>query len=138
VASMPPAYMALGIVDIARSESLDPLEVARVHFALGDRLGLDHLTERILALPRDDRWRTMARATLRDDLHAVHTQLTSRVLATTSADNEPESRIDAWSEAEGSVLERAMSTLEEIWSDDTPDLARLSVGLRVVRSLLSG
>ena len=27
---------------------------------------------------------------------------------------------------------------EEIWSEDTPDLARLSVGLRVVRSLLSG
>jgi glutamate dehydrogenase len=138
VASLPPAYMALGIVDIARTESLDPMEVARTHFALGDRLGLDHLTGRILALPRDDRWRTMARATLRDDLHAVHTQLTSRVLATTSADAAPEQRIEAWADAEGGVLARAMTTLEEIWSDDTPDLARLSVGLRVVRSLLSG
>jgi glutamate dehydrogenase len=138
VASMPPAYMALGIVDIARTEELDPMDVARVHFALGDHLGLDHLTERILALPRDDRWRTMARATLRDDLHAVHASLTSRVLATTSTDDTPEARIEAWSETEGSVLERATSTLEEIWSDDTPDLARLSVGLRVVRSLLSG
>jgi glutamate dehydrogenase len=138
VASMPPAYMALGIVDIARTESLDPMEVARVHFTLGDRLGLDHLTGRILALPRDDRWRTMARATLRDDLHAVHSQLTSRVLATTSGDKPPEQRIDDWAGSEGAVLERSMSTLEEIWSDDTPDLARLSVGLRVVRSLLSG
>ena len=27
---------------------------------------------RILALPRDDRWQTMARAALRDDLYAVH------------------------------------------------------------------
>jgi glutamate dehydrogenase len=138
VASMPPAYMALGIVDIARTESLDPLEVARVHFGLSDHLGLDRLTERILALPRDDRWRTMARATLRDDLHAVHAQLTSRVLATTSPDDPPVARIATWSETEGPVLERAMTTLEEIWSEDTPDLARLSVGLRVVRSLLSG
>jgi glutamate dehydrogenase len=138
VASMPPAYMALGVVDIARSESLDPLEVARIHFELGDHLGLDQLTERILALPRDDRWRTMARATLRDDLHAVHTQLTSRVLATTSPDDPPATRITTWTETEGVVLERAMTTLEEIWSEDAPDLARLSVGLRVVRSLLSG
>jgi glutamate dehydrogenase len=35
------------------------------------------------------------------------------------------------------VLGRASSTLEEIWADETPDLARLSVGLRVVRTLLS-
>jgi glutamate dehydrogenase len=138
VASMPPAYMALNIVDIAQAVSMDPLEVARIHFTLGDRLGLDHLTARILALPRDDRWRTMARATLRDDLHAVHGQLTWRVLATTSPDSTPAERIDEWTETEGVVLQRAMATLEEIWSEDTPDLARLSVGLRVVRSLLSG
>jgi glutamate dehydrogenase len=80
----------------------------------------------------------MARATLRDDLHAVHSQLTSRVLASTSADDSPEERIAAWAEVEGPVLDRAMSTLEEIWAEDAPDLARLSVGLRVVRSLLSG
>jgi glutamate dehydrogenase len=138
VASMPPAYMALNIVDIAQAEGLDLMDVARVHFTLGDRLGLDHLTQRILALPRDDRWRTMARATLRDDLHAVHAQLTSRVLATTADDGTPADRIDEWAATEGAVLERSMATLEEIWSDDTPDLARLSVGLRVVRSLLSG
>ena len=138
LAAMPPDYMALNIVEVAQTEGLDPKEVARIHFTLGDRLGLDHLTERILALPRDDRWRTMARATLRDDLHAVHAQLTSRVLASTAADATPAERIDEWTATEGVVLERAMSTLEEIWSEDTPDLARLSVGLRVVRSLLSG
>ena len=50
---------------------------------------------------------------------------------------EPEQRIEHWSQAEGVVLGRAASTLEEIWADETPDLARLSVGLRVVRTLLS-
>ena len=33
-----------------------------------------------------DRWQTMARAALRDDLHAVHAQLTAQVLAATDAD----------------------------------------------------
>ena len=43
--------------------------------------GSPTLVARILALPRDDRWQTMARAALRDDLHAVHAQLTAQVLA---------------------------------------------------------
>jgi glutamate dehydrogenase len=137
VASTPPAYTALSIVDIAKAASLDVLEVARVHFVLGEQLGLDRVTERILALPRDDRWRTMARAAMRDDLHAVHAKLTARVLSTTDADAPAEKRIEQWAADEGATLERTMATLEEIWAEEASDLARLSVGLRVVRSLVS-
>ena len=98
------------------------VEVARLHFALGDRLGLSTLVAKILALPRDDRWQTMARAALRDDLHAVHAQLTAAQLAG-SPPPEKESQ-------------QAVKTLQEICSDDDSDLARLSVALRVVRTLL--
>ena len=38
---------------------------------------------------------------------------------------------------ERSVIERAAATLEEICREETAELARLSVGLRVVRGLLS-
>jgi glutamate dehydrogenase len=137
VASTPPAYSALSVVDIAAEESLDVIEVARLHFALAEKLGLDRVTGRILALPRDDRWRTMARAAMRDDLHAVHAKLTARVLSTTDADAPAEKRIEQWAAAEGTTLERTMGTLEEVWSEESSDLARLSVGLRVVRSLVS-
>jgi glutamate dehydrogenase len=85
VAVFPPAYMLLGIIEIANGENLDATEVARLHFALGERLGLPALVGRILALPRQDRWQTM----------------------------------------------------EEICADEVADLARVSVGLRVVRGLLS-
>ena len=57
-----------------------------MHFALGERLGLSALVARILTLPREDRWQSMARAALRDDLHAVHAQLTAQVLAETDGD----------------------------------------------------
>jgi glutamate dehydrogenase len=33
------------------------------------------------------------------------------------------------------LVDRAISTLDEICADDAADLARLSVGLRVVRTL---
>ena len=35
------------------------------------------------------------------------------------------------------LVNRAVETLQEICSDDRADLARMSVGLRVVRTLLS-
>ncbi len=87
VAVLPPAYMVLGIVETAKRDDLDALEVARVHFALGERLGLPALVSRILALPRSDRWQTMARASLRDDLHGVHSTLTAQVLSDTSSES---------------------------------------------------
>ena len=134
---LPPAYMLLNIVEIALRENRDPMVVARVHFALGERLGLPALVQRILGLPRDDRWQTMARAALRDDLHSVHAQLTAQVLATTSADDSAAARIAAWEDADDVVVQRATATLGEICADEMTDLARLSVGLRVVRGLLS-
>ena len=77
VAVLHPAYQLLYVIEIADREGLDPVEVARVHFQLGERLGLPMLVGKILALPRDDRWQTMARAALRDDVYAVHAQLTA-------------------------------------------------------------
>jgi glutamate dehydrogenase len=111
--------------------------VARLHFALGERLGLPALVQRILALPRADRWQTMARGAVRDDLYTVHSQLTAQVLTSTSEDEPVPARIAAWEERDSVVVGRAAATLEEICADDSADLARMSVGLRVVRSLLA-
>ena len=69
---------------------------------------------RILALPRDDRWQTMARAALRDDLHAVHAQLTAQVLGETAGDQPVPVRIADWEEGDEVVVSRAVGTLDEI------------------------
>jgi glutamate dehydrogenase len=137
VAVLAPAYGVLGIVETAAREGIDPLEVARVHFALGERLGLPLVVARILALPRDDRWQTMARAALRDDLHGVHTQLTAQVLLSTTPEDAAPARVATWEDANEVQVARAARTLEEICSDESADLARMSVGLRVVRGLLA-
>ncbi|MBA8795319.1 glutamate dehydrogenase [Friedmanniella endophytica] len=135
LAGLPAAYGALTIVQTAGRTGHDPVEVARVHFALGERLGIDVLLTRIIELPRDDRWQTMARAALRDDLHSVHAALTAEVLAvpvdgTTGAD----ARVEAW-EQQAAPIGRAVQTLGSICAGE-PDLARMSVGLQVVRGLL--
>jgi glutamate dehydrogenase len=91
----------------------------------------------VLALPRKDRWQAMARAALRDELHSVHVQLTGQVLAHTSPEDSAADRVAHWQEGEGTAVRRATTTLDEICADDRADLARLSVGLRVVRTLLT-
>ena len=123
IAQLPAAYVLFGVVDVAHREGLDPVEVTRTHLAVGDRLGLSTVLARIQALPREDSWESLARTAIRDDLHAAHAELTVRAL------HDP-----SWLDSE--AVERATATLSRIVADEKADLARLSVGLRVVRSLL--
>jgi glutamate dehydrogenase len=132
-ALLPAAYAALTIVQIAGRTDQDVLQVARVHVTVGQRLGLDRLLSRIIELPRDDRWQTMARAALRDDLHSVHAQLTALVLAGGDGGS-AEELVRRW-EKDNDAVGDAVTTLRTMCAG-RPDLARMSVGLRIVRSLL--
>lgn len=136
VAALPPAYALLGVIETATRIDVDPETVARVHFALGERLGLSTLLARILVLPRADRWQTMARAALRDDLHAVHARLTAQALASSDADDSAPARVAAWEEKDARAVDQAATVLEQVCAEE-PDLARLSVGMRVVRGLVA-
>jgi len=137
VAILPFAYSGLEVVEIAKRDGLDAVEVARVHATLAERLGLSQLAAKIAALPREDRWQTMARASLRDDFHAVHAALTAQVLASTQADVPAETRVAEWESGDSVVVTRATATIDEILAGDEADLARLSVGLRVIRTMLT-
>jgi len=136
IAALPAAYAALSIVQTASRSGLDVLRVADVHFTLGQRLGLDRLLGRISELPRKDRWQTMARAALRDDLHAVHAQLVGEVLSLDrGADTHARDLVSSW-ERDNPEAADSITTLQAICSGPA-ELARVSVGLRVVRGLLA-
>jgi glutamate dehydrogenase len=136
VAVLPFAYSALELVEIAKRDDVDAIVAAHVHAELSERLGLSQFAEKIYALPREDRWQTMARASLRDDFYAVQAALTAQVLATTDTAAEAAARVASWEADDAVAVDRARSTLSDILSDDTADLARLSVGLRVIRTML--
>jgi glutamate dehydrogenase len=92
--------------------------------------------DRIIELPRADRWQSMARAAIREDLYAAHAALTADVLAVGDDTSTPEQRYKAWEQKNAAILGRARSTLEEIQSSDAFDLANLSVAMRTMRTLL--
>ncbi|WP_182898825.1 NAD-glutamate dehydrogenase [Microbispora sp. H10830] len=137
VAAMVPAYSTFDLVEIAAYTGRPVSEVAEVYFDLADRLQLARLRERVIALPRDSRWNSMARAALRDDLYAAHATLTRDVLIHSRPGLSPEERLASWTEANQAAVTRSRQTLSEIWESDTFDLATLSVALRAVRTLVS-
>ncbi len=136
VAGFSSAFPILDVVAIADRLDKDPMDVAEVYYDLGDRLGITQLMDRIIELPRADRWQSMARASIREDLYAAHAGLTQDVLSVGNGSSTPEQRYKAWEEKNAALLGRARSTLEEIQGSDDFDLANLSVAMRTMRTLL--
>jgi glutamate dehydrogenase len=136
VAGMTAAYSALDIVEVSRDSGVDVAQVAEVYFDLADRLPLSRLLQRVNALSREDRWKTLARAALRDELYSAHAGLTFDVLSVGSHVIGSDERFEAWYQRNASEVARARQTLEEIANADTHDLATMLVAMRVLRSLL--
>ena len=136
VAGFSSAFPILDVVAIADRIEKAPMAVAEVYYDLGDRLGITQLMDRIIELPRADRWQSMARASIREDLYAAHAGLTQDVLSAGNGSSTPEQRYKAWEERNAALLGRARTTLEEIQGSDDFDLANLSVAMRTMRTLL--
>jgi glutamate dehydrogenase len=139
VAGMVPTYSAFDIVQVAASAGRGIEETAEVYFDLADRLQIARLRDRITALPREDRWSTMARAALRDDLYAAHASLTQDVLGVSGPQTprSPEERLVAWASRNESAVAMAAQTLGEIWESERFTFTTLSVALRAVRTLVA-
>jgi glutamate dehydrogenase len=128
VAALPAMFAALDVVEVARETRLDVAAVAAVHFRLGSELELHWLRDRIVALPRGDRWSARARAALRDDVYTLHRSLTAQVLRDGS-------EVEDWIAANPSS-ERYLATLADVRLGRKYDLTTLPVVVREARHLL--
>lgn len=136
VAGLSSAFPTLDVTEVAERSGKDVAEVADLYYDLGDRLSITHLLDRIIELPRVDRWSSMARTSIREDLFAAHAQLTEDVLACGPESATSEERFAAWAELNSTLLSRAQTTLDDIRGSDTYALSSLSVAMRVIRTLL--
>jgi glutamate dehydrogenase len=109
---------------------------AQVMHALTERLALVPLRELVLALPRDRRWPSMARASLRDDLAAEQSSLTEDVLSTRASDeDDPHQLVAAWEKSWDATQARSAAQLADIAAGDRQELAELLVAVRTLRGL---
>ncbi|MGO9956968.1 MAG: NAD-glutamate dehydrogenase [Solirubrobacteraceae bacterium] len=136
VASMPALLAAFDIVEDATGSDAPMSVVMEVYFGLGSRLGLDWLRDRILELPRGDRWQALARAALRDDLYRLHRSLTRDALGA-GAEEGSESAISGWLRRNAAAIERSQSVLADVRAAHVFDTTTLPVALRDLKSLVA-
>lgn len=132
-------FALLDVARIATATSLPADRVASMYFAVYDRFEIDSMLTRITELPRQDRWQTLARAALRDDLYAVVAELTQTVLRFgEDSDAEPSAPVgellQRWEDEHRESLNRAVGTIEQLHGRS--DMASMSVALRMMRSIV--
>jgi glutamate dehydrogenase len=129
-------YSLLDVIDIADIVDREPAEVADTYFALMDHLGTDGLLTAVSRLGRDDRWHSLARLAIRDDIYGSLRSLCFDVLAVGEPVESGEEKIAEWEMTNSSRVTRARRTLTEIYEDEEHDLATLSVAARQLRSMI--
>jgi len=136
VASMPALLSVFDIVEDAAGTGRDQATVTMAYFTLGSRLELDWLRDRILELPRADRWQALARAALRDDLYSLHRSLTHDVIEVGDSQMNSEQAIDIWWRRNAEAVQRCLAVLADIKASRTYDTTTLPVALRELRNLI--
>jgi glutamate dehydrogenase len=129
-------FSLLDIIDIADIADRDGAEVADLYFTLMDDLRVDDLLTAVSQLERNDRWHSLARLAIRDDIYSSLRALTMDVLSVGEPDETGEQKIAEWEFTNASRLERARGTLAEIFASGEPDLATLSVAARQIRGMI--
>ncbi|WP_326546036.1 NAD-glutamate dehydrogenase [Mycolicibacterium sp. ND9-15] len=128
-------FSLLDIIDIGDIVDREPDEVAGTYFALMDYLNTDTLLTAVSRLDRDDRWHSLARLAIRDDIYGSVRALCLDVLAVGEPEETAEEKIAEWEATNGSRVNRARRTLSEINGSGQHDLATLSVAARQIRSM---
>ncbi|WP_269531886.1 NAD-glutamate dehydrogenase [Chitinimonas sp. BJYL2] len=123
----------LDIARLARQSKAAVEDVAQAYFRLESALQIDWLREVVDGLPRDNRWQTLARMALRDELYREHAGLTGRVLTGTGT---VQKRVDGWLKAREGALEHVSRMFEELRAS-IPDLAMVSAAMREIRNRLA-
>ena len=126
----------LDIIELSQQREWSLDDVATVYFALSALVHFDDALTRVTALAQDERWGTMARAAMREDLYAVMNELTASVLSHTDSGT-AEERIDEWMAQGGGAAARSLGeAVDAVDAGDETGLATISVALRRLRSLV--
>ncbi len=120
-------FPALDLVDLVPHAATGLEQAARAYFGIDAELGLTGWRAQINRLPTDTLWQTQARASARDDVYSIASQITRGLLARGE-------ELSLWREQQLPAIERLCRLLSDI-STQGADLAPVSVALRQLRQL---
>lgn len=143
------AFESFALMDVLRTaetNELDADQVAHLYFSVYDRFYLNDMLSYISYLPRTDRWETLARSALRDDIYEIAAALALKIAREqgTGANDASSAAelVDAWVKANPVRTGRVDDMYAElkdgaIPENEHPHLAVLSVMVRALRAMVS-
>ncbi|HJU50683.1 MAG TPA: hypothetical protein VJ575_08165, partial [Pseudogulbenkiania sp.] len=123
----------MDIIEIGEGEELTQDVLASNYFRLGKVLQLDWMREAITRLPRDNRWQSLARSALRDDLYRLHRKVAKLAIQECKGS---EDLAGAWLEKRHHDVETCHQMFAELQAFQSLDLAMLSAGMRELNNHL--
>jgi glutamate dehydrogenase len=135
LAALPYLEACADIIEVARERKLKPIEVAKVHFRLGEALNVPWLVAQIDALPVEGRWHAVARGVLRDELGAQQRALVQQVLSMPGAN--ADAKVKHWLERDDASLRFTLAMLAELAAQKTLDYPTASVAVQRLSQLAS-
>jgi len=135
MASTQAMFSALDIIDAATANGHSIEEVARVYFALGDKLGLGWFRDQITNRPVETHWDALVREALRDDVDWQQRGLSIGVLVHKTRRKDLDGRIQSWMKKYEQLIDRWHGMLTEIRGTTTITYTMLSVAVRELLDL---
>ncbi|WP_343124846.1 NAD-glutamate dehydrogenase [Lysobacter antibioticus] len=133
LAALPYLEPSCDIIELARECKLKPVEVAKVHFRLGEALRLPWLQEQIDALVVDGRWHAVARGVLREELSTQQRVLVGQVLKMPGAT--AEAKVQQWLGRDDQSLRFTLAMLTELAAQKSLDYPTASVAVQRLSQL---
>ncbi|MEP6632847.1 MAG: NAD-glutamate dehydrogenase domain-containing protein, partial [Luteimonas sp.] len=135
LAALPYLEACCDIIELARERKLKPVEVAKVHFRLGEALRLPWLIEQIDGLTVEGRWHAVARGVLRDELAMQQRALVGQVLSMPGANADV--KVKHWLQRDDASLRFTLAMLNELAAQKTLDYPTASVAVQRLSQLAS-
>jgi glutamate dehydrogenase len=134
IAALGTMTQILDVVELAREFRLPATEVGAAHFALAAELELDVLREHIDRLEADNRWRAMARTTLRESLAREQRALLRGALAAARGSSVDDA-LAKWLEKHANEVASVQHTFDDMLASAPLDYAAISVALKEMGKL---
>ena len=136
VAGLVAMSSALDIVEVAKATKREVALAAAVYFSLGSRLELLWLRDQIAKLVPLNQWHTLAKSSLRNQLHNQQRSLTGKVLRQTNSTDRPKAIVDTWVAENKTILDRFSQITTDLKASGSLDFAMLSVAVSEAQRLL--
>ena len=133
LAALPYLEACCDIIELATERKLRPVEVAKLHFRVGEALRVPWLTQQIDALAVDGRWHAVARGVLREELAAQQRVIVGQVLDMPG--NTAQAKVQHWLERDDATLRFTLSMLAELAAQKTLDYPTASVAVQRLSQL---